>query len=437
MSGIERMLRGVFTARGRRSQLIGVTVANLLPVGGVVLLGWDAVTLLTLYWLELAVTGAFAFGRSVFHPPQNVDEDVLFVGPLATREVTVPVPLTRLRVHLATVLLLPVLVCVFGFVWVTTAGFIFAPIGVPGDEALTNATLGAFCTAGTTAVGTVVDTPSDRDAQTAMVAALSKTGSVFLAGIVTVTLVGVTTGGPDTTIGEIDGGAVTVPLLLAVVCVKYVVNLGVLYHDRLRASIIRVHEAIGPGDRHNERAHDDEDHAGGDATGSGGNATESGDEAGTREFDCRVRPTRRARLLGGVVRAASHPSVIFIGFFGVSIGGLFAGSDAWSLATTILGVTAVVVTVFVGADTLLHGSVEYRVGDGRVIAYDTSFGKQLWCVEVWDERALRVERGRLDRLLGTETLVIVLPETERRLPQLPTTDTVLAAFERQVKWPEE
>jgi hypothetical protein len=437
MSRVERVLRGLLTARGRRAQLVGVTAANLLPVGGVVVLGWNVVTLLTLYWLELAVAGAFAFGRSVFQPPQNVDREVLLVGPLAAREVTVPVPLTGLQIHLATVLLTPILVCVFGFVWVMTAGFIFAPIGTPGDTALTNATLGAFCTAGTTAVGTVVDTPTDRDPRTAMITVLFKTGSVFLVGVATVVLVGAATGGAETTVSEVDAGLVAAPLLVAVVSIKYVADLGVLYRDRLRAFVDRFGAAAGHDGYENGHAAYDSSEDGGHAAAPGGNSTDPDGVAGN-QFGRRVRPTRRARLLGGVVRAASHQSVFTIGFLGVAVGGLLAVAGAWPLATAVLSGATAVVTVLVGADILVRrGGVEYRVGDGRVVAYDTLFDSRLWCVEAWDERALRVERGRLDRLLGTETVVIVLPETEHRLAGLAVTDAVVTAFDREAERPEE
>ena len=250
MSRIERVLRGLLTARGRRAQLVGVTVANLLPVGGVVLLGWDVLTLLTLYWLELAVAGVFAFGGSLFQPPQNFDEDAFLVGPLAAREVAILVPGTGHRLYVAKLLVTPIIVCVFGFVWVMSAGVIFAPFGVPSDQVLTNATVGAFCTAGTTAVGTVVDTVRDegRDPELTPVAVIFRTGGLFLAGLATVVLVGAATGGPETTIGEVDAGAVVWPLLLAVVSVKYGVDLAVLYRDRLCEGVDRLEADLGVGD---------------------------------------------------------------------------------------------------------------------------------------------------------------------------------------------
>ena len=254
MSRIERVLRGLLTARGRRAQLVGVTVANLLPVGGVVLLGWDVLTLLTLYWLELAVAGVFAFGGSLFQPPQNFDEDAFLVGPLAAREVAILVPGTGHRLYVAKLLVTPIIVCVFGFVWVMSAGVIFAPFGVPSDQVLTNATVGAFCTAGTTAVGTVVDIVRDgrRDPELTPVAVIFRTGGVFLVGLVTVVFVGAVTGGAETTIGEVDPEAVVGPLLLAVVSVKYGVDLVVLYRDRLREGVDRLEADLGLDD-HDEK----------------------------------------------------------------------------------------------------------------------------------------------------------------------------------------
>jgi hypothetical protein len=424
----------VVTARGRRPRLVGVTVANLLPVGGVVLLGWSIVTLLTLYWLELVVAGVFALGGSLFQPPQNFDEDMLIVGPLAAREVGIPVPGTGHQLYVAKLLVTPILVCFFGFVWIVSAAVISAPFGTPGEQALTNATVGAFCTAGTTAVGTVVDAVRDggRDPELAVVAVLFRTGGAFLAGLATIVLVGAATSGPETTIAEVDAGAVLGPLLLIVVSVKYGVDLAVLYRDRLREGVDRLEADLGLDDDTGDTT-DTEDAVDTEATTPTGEA-----EAETVQFDRCVRPTHRARFLGAITRAHHHVSVALTVLLGVSIGGLLAGSGAWGTATTVFGLAASVATLLVGADYLVgHAGVEYRIGDDSVVAHDTLFDTQLWRVAAWDERALRVERSRLDRLLGTETLVIVLPGTERRLAHLPSADTVVGAFDRDAERPQE
>jgi len=250
MSRTERLVRGVVTARGRRPRLVGVTVANLLPVGGVLLLGWDVLTLLTLYWLELAVAGVFAFGGSLFQPPENLDEDTFLVGSLVAREVAIPVPGTGLRLYVAKLIVTPYLVCFFGAVWAMSAGIIFAPFGVPGDQTLTNATVGALCTAGTTAVGTTVDTVRDEghDPKLTPVAVVFRIAGVFFAGLATIVLVGAATNGGDAPISEVDAEAVAGPLLLAVVSVKYVVDLAVLYRDRLREGVERLEADLGVDD---------------------------------------------------------------------------------------------------------------------------------------------------------------------------------------------
>jgi len=65
--------------------------------------------------------------------------------------------------------------------------------------------------------------------------------------------------------------------------------------------------------------------------------------------------------------------------FGVSIGGLLAGSGAWGTARAVFGLAASVATLLVGADYLVrHAGVEYRIGDGSVVAHDTLFDTQLW-----------------------------------------------------------
>lgn len=43
--------------------IVSLVVANMVPLAGVVFLGWDLMTLLVLYWVENAVVGVFAVGR--------------------------------------------------------------------------------------------------------------------------------------------------------------------------------------------------------------------------------------------------------------------------------------------------------------------------------------------------------------------------------------
>jgi hypothetical protein len=85
---------------------------------------------------------------------------------------------------------------------------------------------------------------------------------------------------------------------------------------------------------------------------------------------------------------------------------------------------------------LRHGWVEYRTDGDAVVAYDRLFRTPLWRVEPWDETGLRVERDRVDAWLDTATVVIELPGTERRLPQLPDVDPILETFDRRPDRPE-
>ena len=48
---------------GRPLILLGIVIGNLIPVGGVLFLGWDAVQILILYWVENLVIGALTLPR--------------------------------------------------------------------------------------------------------------------------------------------------------------------------------------------------------------------------------------------------------------------------------------------------------------------------------------------------------------------------------------
>ena len=58
-----------------RSSAVAVTlliVANLIPLAGVLFLGWDVATILILYWLENGVVGIFNIPRILFAAPPPV-----------------------------------------------------------------------------------------------------------------------------------------------------------------------------------------------------------------------------------------------------------------------------------------------------------------------------------------------------------------------------
>ncbi len=63
------VLRGMLTvhrvAGASSTAIVLLILANLVPLAGVLFLGWDLFTLLVLYWLENAVIGVYAIGRAM------------------------------------------------------------------------------------------------------------------------------------------------------------------------------------------------------------------------------------------------------------------------------------------------------------------------------------------------------------------------------------
>jgi hypothetical protein len=63
--------------------LLGIVLANSIPVVGVVALGWNAAALVLLYWLELGVDSVWALVRALFAGrPPDLDRGGLLGGPL-------------------------------------------------------------------------------------------------------------------------------------------------------------------------------------------------------------------------------------------------------------------------------------------------------------------------------------------------------------------
>ncbi|HEY1154001.1 MAG TPA: DUF6498-containing protein, partial [Pseudolabrys sp.] len=50
----------LFRALLRTPSVIALLIANLLPLYGVVALGWDLISLIMVYWLETGIIGFFA-----------------------------------------------------------------------------------------------------------------------------------------------------------------------------------------------------------------------------------------------------------------------------------------------------------------------------------------------------------------------------------------
>jgi hypothetical protein len=411
-------------ARGRRPRSVALLVSNLLPLVGVVALGWNAGALVFLYWFELGITSFWAIVRALFAGrPSEIDPGGLIIGPLAARRAEIPVPGTDLRIRLSTLLVLPVIVPVLAGVWLV-AGMVTVGVAVDGalaPAALDSVTLAALAIFATEGATTLVDyiyngEYREHSAQTAIQGVFFRAGAVAVGGIFAVTLIGAATMETDAELSAVDPGAVGLPLLVGIVGVKAAFDLTGLYRDRLAAfdesSPLEIGWAYDP-------------------------PADDPIEDPLPEAPRRVRPTLRSRLIGGIATAPQHPGVAYLGALCLLAALLFATGQVWPVVALLLAGSVALPTLLLGINYWLrYGTVEYRVGDDALVAYDRLFDTALWRVEPWDEIDLRVKRGWLDRRLGTDTVVIELRDDEYRIPGLADPEPVLSVFDRRAERPE-
>ncbi|EMA67785.1 hypothetical protein C461_08659 [Halorubrum aidingense JCM 13560] len=412
-------------ARGRRPRAFAVLVSNLLPLAGVVALGWNAAALVSLYWFELGIAAVWAVVRALFAGrPSEIEPETLLTGPLAARRAAVYVPGTDLRIRLSTLLVLPIVVPILAAVWLV-AGAVTVGVAVDGGldpAALDSVTLAALAIFATEGATTLVDyiykgEYREHSAQTAVQGVFFRAGAVSVGGIFGVTLIAAATVGPDAELSAVDPGAVGLPLLIGIVGVKAAFDFAGLYRDRLAA--LDESSALELGWAYDPPADDP--------------VTDSLPDAPRR-----VRPTRRGRLVGGLANAPRHPGLAYLGVLCLLAAGLFALSEQWILVGVLLTASVALPAFLLGLDYWLrYGAVEYRVGDGALVAYDRWFDTALWRVEAWDETDLRVERDRLDARLGTATVAIELRDRTVEVPRLADPDPVCSVFDRRAERPEE
>ncbi|WP_017343911.1 DUF6498-containing protein [Halorubrum sp. T3] len=410
--------------RGRRPRALSVAAANLLPLVGVVALGWNAAALMTLYWFELGIASGWALVRALFAGrPSEIERDGLIVGPLAQRRGGLSIPWTGVEIRLSSLLVLPIaapiLVVVWAVVGTLTVGVVGGGLGAEALDTVTLAVLAVFVGEGATTLVEYFGRGEYRDhsAQTAFTGVFARGAAIFLGALFTVTVVAAGTLEDDTPISALDADAVGLPLLLGIVAVKAAFDLGGLYGDRLAAfdesSSLDLGFSYDPPDPE-------------PADGSLAEPVET------------VRQPFRSRLAGALTTPLGHPGLWYIaGAFGF-VGLLFAIGGNWLTAGT-LGALAVAVPLAIAAldHELRYGLVEYRAGDDALVARDRLFDVPLWRVEPWDETDLRVERSGLDRRLGTETVAIELRDDEYRIPGLDDPEPILDVFDRRPDRPDE
>jgi hypothetical protein len=256
----------------------------------------------------------------------------------------------------------------------------------------------------------------DHSAQTAIQGVFARGAAVFVGALVTVTLVAAATLEDDTPIAALDPDAIGLPLLLGIVAVKSAFDLAGLYGDRLAAfdesSPLELGFAYDPP------------------------AAEPVDGS-LAEPVRTVRQPLRARLAGALTTPLGHPGLWYLAVLPALGAALFAIGGDWGTVALLLGVAVALPVALAALDhELRHGLVEYRAGDDALVARDRLSGATLWRVEPWDETDLRVERGRLDRRLRTETVVIELRDDEYRISGLADPEPILDVFDRRPDRPD-
>ncbi|GGN95733.1 DUF6498-containing protein [Haloarcula pellucida] len=401
----------------RRREVLRVTVANAIPIVGVVALGWNAAALLLLYWLELGVDSVWALVRAVFAGrPPALDTDGLLVGPLAARQPTLSVPGTSMDVYLVTLVGLPLTVLIVAIGWLFAGAVLVGPTSNPSSGTLSTvvlAAIGLFVVTGITTLRTYFHDGEYRkhNSQTAFSGHLFRIITVFVGGLVTVAFVTAATEGPSVEISRVDPATVGLPLLLTIALGKFTADFCGVYSDRLAVYFESYDQEYGWFDPPPEP---------------------EPVEATLDETPERVRPVRLGRVFGGPLRLPYHMGCVSLGGIGLVVAGLFALGQAWQIVTVVVTASVAVPCLLMCLDQLLrYGTVEYRIApdDGVIVAYDRLFGTALWRLESWAQTDVRVETTPVDTLLGTETVSVDHPDGQFILPHLPDSDPVLAISE--------
>ena len=410
--------------RGRRLRALSVAVANLLPLVGVVALGWNAAALLTLYWFEFGIAAGWALLRALFAGrPSEIERGGLIVGPLAERRIGLSIPLTGVEIRLSSLVVLPIAVPLLAAVWLVVGA---VTVGVTADGGLSEAALdtvaiailAVFAGEGATTFVEYFGRGEYREhsAQTAISGVFAHGAAIFLGALLTVTVVAASTLEGDTPISALDPSAIGLPLLLGIVAVKFAFDLASLYGDRLAA--FDESQALDLG-----LSYDPPPAEASDAPLSGPVET--------------VRQPRRARVAGALTTPLGHPGLWYLGGIPALVAFLIALSGDLAAAAALAAAAVAVPLGLAAVDhELRYGLVEYRAGDDALVARDRLFGVTMWRVEAWEETGLRVRRGLLDDRLDTETVVIELRDDEYRVPGLTDPEPVLDVFDRRSDRPD-
>lgn len=372
------------TDRNRRRVGSVAAVANLVPLVGVLTLGWDVYSLLVLYWLEGLLTVVLAAAKALFaergspglpgiEPLHELREKRGDWRPVPQLPAVYPrnVPFAASILGFWTVTVLPVSVVY----WATTAPVIRPSLSLlAGGVGLVVTQTHEFWSdylAGREYTETSAQGILREPVQLGLV--------ILVLGLVTST-------------GDRLGGVL---LLTGVVVVKTAVSVSRVVTDHTELPVPSVFEGAF-----------DEDHV------------EPLPDIDSPDGPVRGRVSVDAApvLLGSLPMAAfgfAHRST-FAMLAGVAFAAL-TGGPVWLVFAIVFVLT--VVGARVGSYYLRYGTIEYRRYEEQLVAYDTTLGAVQWTAPV-ESATFSIRNAIPDRLLGTGTLELSGADPGNRTVQL-------------------
>ena len=345
-------------------------VANLVPLVGVLTLGWNVYSLLTLYWIEGLVTVLLAAAKALFaergspglpdiEPLHELREKRGGWQPVSWLPAVYPrnVPFAASILGFWTVAVLPASV----LYWVTAVPVIRPSLSLlVGGVGLVITQLHEFFS-GYLARREYAD-----------VSAQEILHEPLQLGLVTLTL------GLLASAGDRSGGLV---LLTGIVVAKTMTSVYRIVTDHTDLSVPSVLDGAFDGSHAEPRP--DIDAPDGPVRG-------------------RVSVDAAPVLLGGLPMVAfgfAHRST-----FAILVGLTFAAlAGGWVWLVVGLVFVLVVASVRIGSYYLRYGTIEYRRYEGQLVAYDTALGAVQWTASV-DSATFSIRNAIPDRLLDTGTL---------------------------------
>lgn len=407
-----------------RRELVAVLAGNVIPLIGVGMFGWNISALVVLYWLELAVIFFFAVIQALLAGQRSELESAgLIIGALSDRRASLSVPRTDVAIHLSSLPVVLIAIPLLSAVWLVVGMF---TVGVVGADRLGDATyemivLAFFAMLLKEAGQTVVEYLyhghyKEHSAQTAIRGPFIRGGLLFVGGLFTVmaAAVGSDSVASDAPISELDPTLVGTPVLLGIVIIKVGFDLAGVFRDQLTA--FDESTAVTFGWAYEPPGVDPVD------------TTLTGDSKA-------IRPEWRGRLFGGVRNVWRYPGALKLGLVIWLVAVLFAMGQVWPIVAALFAAGIVVPLLLASIDWWVRfGFLEYRTDSDAIVAFDRLFGHALWRIEPWDETDLRVERTRLDSLLGTATIVVTLiDDSVVRMPCVADPETLLRVFDRRAE----